>query len=83
MRGSPPSGSLEIEYVSYHHRGFSAVSFLSITPARLAAILNTFSPEESYLRSVSISHLKYLICTRSLGEGCAEASRIDGGETDV
>lgn len=39
----------------------------------MAAILNTFSPKESYLRNVSISHLKDLIYiyiyTRAGGEG--------------
>lgn len=33
----------------------------------MAAILNTFSPKESYLRNVSISHLKDLIYTRARG----------------
>lgn len=74
--GEPVFGFLKVEYVSYHHRGFTAISFLSITlpPALPAAILNTFSPKESYLRSVSISHLKYLICTHSPGKGCAKVS---------
>lgn len=84
-RGGAAFGFLKVEYVSYHHRGFTAVSFLSITlPPTPAAILNTFAPEESYLRSVSISHLKYLICTRSQGRmRRSKHPRIDGGETGV
>lgn len=40
----------------------------------MAAILNIFSPEESYLRNVSISHLKDLIYTRARGGRAGEVS---------
>lgn len=77
-------GSLEVEYVSYHHRGFSAVSFLSITlpPAcgshfeyiltrgELSAKRFDFPFKVSYMYTFSRGRMRRSIENRRRRNGC-------------